>query len=1175
MVVKNKSNKNSSSSFDKKRPLVILGVTLVVLVVLGLVLFSPTREALFGKAIDAGVQAVDFTGCKINGWGGDSAGNSWKLTNDITITSVNDFPDPANPSCFLFNTQNKLKVDCDHHTIRYTGQDLAVGAVLQSSTDVTLENCIFEGFSLGVSVSRGSNNVINDNSLIDNFLGMYLLNTEKNIFNRNLIDGMGQVLISNLPQNVQTTISSLAPQGTGLIVRGSKENIFVRNHFLDNTRGVSILDGSSSDSVDNSFINNQINNNHDKGILIGQFSYRNYFLHNEIKDNANTGVDVLGTALSMSAGGSSPDLNRFKDNFICGQTTDVECGSNTLGDANYLNTQNCGWTANSGSNPTGFFSCSATGWEAPVCGARRCGPAGGVSGGISCGTCGGSYPGSSGLACNPSGRCSYCGNSVTDAGETCDDGNFADGDGCSSSCQTEGAVCGNGVIETGEQCDGTNLGVGVTACSDLPNYVAGNLFCDNNCQYNTQICIQCTDNTHCTGGLVCLNAECVVAPECGDGQQNQPSEQCDDGNILPGDGCDANCRTEVGDPNAPKFHWPLNSDVAANNVVVSPLPNSEATLVSNNPVYSSTGGVLSSGAFTLNGGDYIVKGYEVDNSGSYTVSFWANLDSTAAGEEGLFQWAAENSPTSGGPYMLVKRFDDRMRFWIPHLAYSIPDNYPESLRSGPLVTGRLYNFVMVKDGNNFRSYIDGARIGEASLTEATYRTSLVEAADALYFGNGHGGDFNGVIDEIKFYERALPDSEILAAYNALIPAAVPLAISSISESDFGTTSATLTVVTNVPATCEYKQLLPLPVGNFANMGTTGGINHRHDLTGLTADRLYKYQARCTNAGGSVTRDFQSFSTNQGLRIEPSTTATSITDTGASLLVITNEPSQCAYSTVSGSYSSMTPIPGPFAITSIQALTGLTPGSSNRYFVTCVDQSGSESSVREINFDTTGGSSSRTIDLSRSPRCQDGVNVCEAYEHCSTCPEDCNVCSGGADTDSDNVPDAQENSPHFSSSSADSDGDGINDNGDYCPGTNTAYPGFTASLNLIASNGCPNGDMAGNTAGSVQRPDGCFNDDDTQFVYLLYNPTCTSVAYGTIGTAGSDDDGDGILNENDFCPGTNTAYPGFTASLNLIASNGCPIGDIAGNVGPLPDGCFNDDDTQFVYLLYSSSCVSLS
>ena len=51
---------------------------------------------------------------------------------------------------------------------------------------------------------------------------------------------------------------------------------------------------------------------------------------------------------------------------------------------------------------------------------------------------------------NATSTCTYtaCGNSYLDSGETCDDGNIVNSDGCSSTCQTEACYYCNGVGST-------------------------------------------------------------------------------------------------------------------------------------------------------------------------------------------------------------------------------------------------------------------------------------------------------------------------------------------------------------------------------------------------------------------------------------------------------------------------------------------------------------------------------------------------------------------------------------------------------------------------------------------------------------------------------------------------------------------------------------------------------
>jgi len=104
----------------------------------------------------------------------------------------------------------------------------------------------------------------------------------------------------------------------------------------------------------------------------------------------------------------------------------------------------------------------------------------------------------------------------------CDDGNYDNGDGCDSNCWVEsGYIClnvfkgasfcykcnYNGVVDSGEECD---VGADTAACT----------YCRN-----------------------------VTVPTCGNGKieysfTGASWEQCDDGNILSGDGCSGACLIE-------------------------------------------------------------------------------------------------------------------------------------------------------------------------------------------------------------------------------------------------------------------------------------------------------------------------------------------------------------------------------------------------------------------------------------------------------------------------------------------------------------------------------------------------------------------------------------------------------------------------------------------------------
>jgi fibro-slime domain-containing protein len=196
-----------------------------------------------------------------------------------------------------------------------------------------------------------------------------------------------------------------------------------------------------------------------------------------------------------------------------------------------------------------------------------------------------------------------CGDGILEAGESCDDGNKTNGDGCSSTCQIEAAywactvnqpcvderdcaelleagvsdagncassasvpVCGNGIIEAGEACDDGNTKSG-DGCSYDCHTIEANYVCpvpDQAC-VSTVVCgdgvisgtEQCDDGNQVTTdgcsypgcqltpGWSCLvpGTACTAAM-CGDGIV-AGTEQCDDGNMTNGDGCSATCQLEV------------------------------------------------------------------------------------------------------------------------------------------------------------------------------------------------------------------------------------------------------------------------------------------------------------------------------------------------------------------------------------------------------------------------------------------------------------------------------------------------------------------------------------------------------------------------------------------------------------------------------------------------------
>src|SRR3989338_93069 len=183
-----------------------------------------------------------------------------------------------------------------------------------------------------------------------------------------------------------------------------------------------------------------------------------------------------------------------------------------------------------------------------------------------------------------------CGDGVVDThvGEECEDGNTTSGDGCNSQCKFP--FCNDRYVDPGEECDwgyencnvSHNTGASNTCscradectvprCGDgiLDQWVAprisrftfqgeqcddGNINNGDGCEGDCTLTVSCGDYV-CNGGENCgvCAADCgVCKAECGNGILEIP-EQCDDGNGANDDGCDAQCIAERG------FHSECNA----------------------------------------------------------------------------------------------------------------------------------------------------------------------------------------------------------------------------------------------------------------------------------------------------------------------------------------------------------------------------------------------------------------------------------------------------------------------------------------------------------------------------------------------------------------------------------------------------------------------------------------
>ena len=182
--------------------------------------------------------------------------------------------------------------------------------------------------------------------------------------------------------------------------------------------------------------------------------------------------------------------------FCHATTCTIEDGTSSgdCGDGEVNGDEEC----DDGTNDGSYGTCNADCTHAPRCGDSAIDTANGE-------TCDGT---ANGIA-NCRTDCTFCGDTVTDTGEQCDDGNNSEDDSCTNDCQN--IVCGDNQITGNENCEMASSiadGVPFVAEYECPHEAAG----------PTNQCMFCDSNT--------CKTTVASGPYCGDTEVNGP-EECD------------------------------------------------------------------------------------------------------------------------------------------------------------------------------------------------------------------------------------------------------------------------------------------------------------------------------------------------------------------------------------------------------------------------------------------------------------------------------------------------------------------------------------------------------------------------------------------------------------------------------------------------------------------------